>query len=543
MIDLYTNICQGSLDLNTCGQSAADIIKNDDETLQDIGIETTLSTVEYGQPVTTPTPETPIDITESKSITTEVSKSSNSTSSTASTTSDSFSSSKSYSEKKEKKLSSLPQRYAQSIARSPTKHLSVSIILSIIIIAIILIAGDFQIEVGNKGLLSRATLIADRSTQQLELRNVMTSKSEDQHHDNKIDYCDGSWYGSESMLNPHSLNFNIMFKTSSPAISALDADSLYEMCAYEEATLDLFEQLDTCFKCQIDESSAEEKCLQPYSLVGYARIYLNFLNGITDPEYLIPTISCDSLRSKWTAKIQSQFVDILRGCTKYTLQMSKIEELKDGDEYASCPLPIMPATLVDKDFLQTDIVRFTSSIFATKNDKKSIQAMYNAETSGQLLSASRPQDSSFEGVYFEVGVNSLYSTPKLGFYELYLNEILPKEALISVLAVIVTSLCILFHTRSLFLTLLGLLQIVLALPWAYFVYRFICGLSFFPFININALFIVFALGADDIFVVVDRWKLKRLEHPDLSTEEVAIIALPEAAYATFVTSITVSLIH
>ena len=276
--------------------------------------------------------------------------------------------------------------------------------------------------------------------------------------------------------------------------------------------------------------------------MGYARIYLNFLNGITDPEYLIPTISCDSLRSKWTSKIQSQFVDILRGCTKYTLQMAKIEELNDGDEYASCPLPIMPATLVDKDFLQTDIVRFTSSIFATKNDKKSIQAMYKAETSGQL-SASRPQDSSFEGVYFEVGVNSLYSTGKQGFYELYLNEILPKEALISVLAVIVTSLCILFHTRSLFLTLLGLLQIVLALPWAYFVYRFICGLSFFPFVNINALFIVFALGADDIFVVVDRWKLKRLQHPDLSTEEVAIIALPEAAYATFVTSITVSLIH
>ena len=543
MID-FSNICQGHLDLNTCGKSdTVNTVNDDDETLHDLGIETTLSTVEYGQPVSTSTPETPIDITESKSITTEVSKSSNSTSSTASTTSDSSSSSNSHSDKKKKKKLSLPQRYAQSIAHSPTKHLSVSITLSIIFIAIILIAGDFQIEVGNKGLLSRATLIADRSTQQLELRNVMTSKSEDQHHDNKIDYCDGSWYGSESMLNPHSLNFNIMFKTSSPSISALDADSLYEMCAYEEATLDLFEQLDTCFKCQIDESSTEEKCLQPYSLVGYARIYLNFLNGITDPEYLIPTISCDSLRSKWTSKIQSQFVDILRGCTKYTLQMSKIEELKDGDEYASCPLPIMPATLVDKDFLQTDIVRFTSSIFATKNDKKSIQAMYNAEHSGQLLSASHPQDSSFEGVYFEVGVNSLYSTGKQGFYELYLNEILPKEALISFFAVVVTTLCILFHTRSLFLTLMGLLQIVLALPWAYFVYRFICGLSFFPFVNINALFIVFALGADDIFVVVDRWKLKRLQHPDLSTEEVAIIALPEAAYATFVTSITVSLIH
>lgn len=90
----------------------------------------------------------------------------------------------------------------------------------------------------------------------------------------------------------------------------------------------------------------------------------------------------------------------------------------------------------------------------------------------------------------------MYSTGEEGFYEMYLNDLLPKEAAIALAAVLVTSLCILMHTKSPFLTLLGLMQITLALPVAYSIYYFICGFSFFPFVNVNALFIVFALGAD-----------------------------------------------
>ena len=44
---------------------------------------------------------------------------------------------------------------------------------------------------------------------------------------------------------------------------------------------------------------------------------------------------------------------------------------------------------------------------------------------------------------------------------------------------------------------------------------------------------IFALGADDIFVAVDKWKNARLHHKDLTTEEVAGIALPDAAGMSF----------
>lgn len=258
------------------------------------------------------------------------------------------------------------------------------------------------------------------------------------------------------------------------------------------------------------------------------------------------------------------------------LEVAKLKPLTDG-KYSSCfNLPIMSATLVrllelhiycsyqqpfckyvldtnshrtsrlhchqvDNEFLQTGLVKYTSSIYATRSNATSVASMYDADSSDKFYTSFKDDNSPFEQEVYEVGVNSLYSTGKAGFYELYLNTILPKEAAISVAATVITSLCILIHTRSPFLTFLGLMQIILALPWAYFVYYFIFGLSFFPFININALFIVFALGADDIFVVVDKWKVHRRQLPNtFTTEQVAQVALPDAAYATFVTSITTS---
>merc|ERR1740124_769219 len=60
----------------------------------------------------------------------------------------------------------------------------------------------------------------------------------------------------------------------------------------------------------------------------------------------------------------------------------------------------------------------------------------------------------------------------------------------------------------------------------------------FPFLNFIGIFVVAALGADDIFVAVDKWKNARMEHPNATTEEVASIALPDAASAMFYTTIT-----
>jgi predicted RND superfamily exporter protein len=47
-----------------------------------------------------------------------------------------------------------------------------------------------------------------------------------------------------------------------------------------------------------------------------------------------------------------------------------------------------------------------------------------------------------------------------------------------------------------------------------------------------------ALGADDVFVAVDKWKNARLDHPSATTEEVAALALPDALAAMLLTTST-----
>jgi len=57
-------------------------------------------------------------------------------------------------------------------------------------------------------------------------------------------------------------------------------------------------------------------------------------------------------------------------------------------------------------------------------------------------------------------------------------------------------------------------------------------------LNFIGVFVVFALGADHIFVTVDKWKNTRLDHPKATTEHIAALALPDAAGAMLLTTST-----
>ena len=76
---------------------------------------------------------------------------------------------------------------------------------------------------------------------------------------------------------------------------------------------------------------------------------------------------------------------------------------------------------------------------------------------------------------------------------------------------------------------------------SYFVYTFIGGLEFFPFLNFIGIFVLFALGADNVFVATDKWKNARLEHPKASITAIAGMALPDASGAVFLTAFTTAI--
>ena len=109
---------------------------------------------------------------------------------------------------------------------------------------------------------------------------------------------------------------------------------------------------------------------------------------------------------------------------------------------------------------------------------------------------------------------------------------------LAIAAMAITFIAMMIHTKSPWLTLMGILQIIYSIPLSYFVYVFIARLSFFPFLNFIGVFVAAALGADDLFVAVDKFKNARIQNPLGSTEDIAAVAFPDAASAMLLTTST-----
>ena len=104
--------------------------------------------------------------------------------------------------------------------------------------------------------------------------------------------------------------------------SMLDGEAMYDLCKAEESTLAQLEASDSCYKCTSevrgrglfdDGGSGQGKCIEPYSLVLMARLYL-VNNNISEINTLSQTISCGNLRSSWAPTVQRQFTIALKSC-------------------------------------------------------------------------------------------------------------------------------------------------------------------------------------------------------------------------------------
>ena len=64
-----------------------------------------------------------------------------------------------------------------------------------------------------------------------------------------------------------------------------------------------------------------------------------------------------------------------------------------------------------------------------------------------------------------------------------------------------------FHTGSLVLASVGMFEILMSFPSTFFIYRLIFQIGYFSSIQILSIFVVLGIGADDIFVFVDSFKV------------------------------------
>ena len=97
-----------------------------------------------------------------------------------------------------------------------------------------------------------------------------------------------------------------------------------------------------------------------------------------------------------------------------------------------------------------------------------------------------------------------------------------------------------FQTGSLWISMFGMIEITISLPMAYFVYTYIFQIQYFDFLCSLAIYIVMAIGADDVFIWFDAYKQSAYESPEISAslESRFIWAWHKAASAMLVTSLT-----
>lgn len=293
-----------------------------------------------------------------------------------------------------------------------------------------------------------------------------------------------------------------VWRTKNKSLSALDPQVLRDICVAEQNTMRLLEEKHLCSLCDTG------KCLPSYSLVLFARLILADLGS---------TLSCDELSLKWVDHrevIETQLVECVRA--------TKLGKPN------TCPPGFSPF-LVDDAFGVTDgdgvvntVVHYTSSIFNTIDGAP--RALYDI-----AAQYDRADNSDW--------VQGVYDTGDEAFVHYEVNAGLVSDMILAIGSAIVTGFAMLVHTRSIWLTTVGLLQITLSFPTAYFAYSLIAQLKFFPFLNFIGVFVVFAIGCDDIFVAVDKWKNARLDDKAATTEQIAAIALPDAAEAMFLTTV------
>ena len=467
------------------------------------------------------------------------------------------------------------ERQARRCARWPKTHLLVSLGVAVILSAVGLYFGDFTITVQNVGWPSRGTLISDRETQNklitrfdgalsrssgeandaiwVDLTTNVQPGWETRRYDKEdekndkgkrvdiqtalegateptggsdfkrknvtelVDQCDIELYMRPSFLQQLRLwpvwevapTATSSDNGSASRASATDPVVLEDLCLAEERTQHILEKEGLCYGCNNDT-----ECLPPYSIVLYARF--------TVPHGL--TMNCSTLAASWEP-YRGEEEAKWKKCVAYLQQTAgDLDDMDNIKRTRYCP-PLFSPSLVDEWFEQTGTVQYTSTIFVTYNNR--INDLYDISEG-----FARGTPGIIEGTY---------DTQIQNFIELYANDIVGRDTILSVGAAAITMLAMMIHTRSPFLTLVGLFQIILGFPLSFFVYHFVLGLTFFPFLNLVGVFVIFALGADHVFVAVDKWKNARNDNPRASTEEIAGKALPSAGRAMILTTITTAI--
>jgi len=366
-----------------------------------------------------------------------------------------------------------------------------------------------------------------RSLLQLTLENDLQRRDLEQNApESVLRGCDLSFYTelSEASLWPIWKMPDKEYK-STETRSIFDADALEAICIAEANTQSYLEENGLC------ETEARRcvsgKCLPPYSIVLIARLVVpGGLDAAPDGSFIM---NCKDLSEAWTTDMEFVRTYLMEDIKELKVLLTpgngNTEEDKKQPEFAYGYYPVLVQGDYDTNGGRS---QYSSSIFDTSSATEG-EELYEA-----VDNFDRANDSN--GI-----VDGAYDTGYETFADIKTDSLIGADMTLALASALVISAAILWHTQSALLTGLGLLQIILSFPMSFFVYSLILGFDYFPFLNFIGVFVVFALGAGDIFVAFDKWTNYRKNNATKSTEFVAAYALPESLHAMFLTTITTSL--
>ncbi|KAL7545699.1 hypothetical protein ACHAWF_009050 [Thalassiosira exigua] len=93
-------------------------------------------------------------------------------------------------------------------------------------------------------------------------------------------------------------------------------------------------------------------------------------------------------------------------------------------------------------------------------------------------------------------------------------DIVSKDAMLAIFSFAFIFFWLRVNTASWFLALIGLVEIFFSIPVAWFLFTVVFRIKYFATLNALALFVVAAIGADDIFIFMDAYKQSRY-HPEV----------------------------
>eukprot|EP00286_Rhodomonas_abbreviata_P000455 CAMPEP_0181291522 /NCGR_PEP_ID=MMETSP1101-20121128/2012_1 /TAXON_ID=46948 /ORGANISM="Rhodomonas abbreviata, Strain Caron Lab Isolate" /LENGTH=1010 /DNA_ID=CAMNT_0023395919 /DNA_START=391 /DNA_END=3423 /DNA_ORIENTATION=- len=102
-------------------------------------------------------------------------------------------------------------------------------------------------------------------------------------------------------------------------------------------------------------------------------------------------------------------------------------------------------------------------------------------------------------------------------FEVFLQIIL-MDTMAAIGSVILVFLYVWYMIGSLFLALVGMAEILLSIPCAWFLFRGIFQIEYFSGLNMLTIFIVCAIGADDIFVFMDAYNQSKHKGPEVNQD-------------------------